>query len=182
MDRQDEEFEAFLRQFQPRKPAAAPGVLTAGQGMVRRPWMIAAAAILVCGAIPIALLWKTPAANDVTSSPVLSSVEPDRPRAIASSGPLRAGKDVDPPRIIEKVEPVYPPEAQEAGVEGRVLLDIIIATDGTVTDVHVLRSVPMLDQAAIDAVSQWRYEPTLVEDVPVEVEMNVFINFTLANH
>lgn len=181
MDRHDEEFEAFLRQFRPRRPAAVPAIAPRHR-MMRTRWMIAAAAVLACAAIPLALLWRAPAAKVGTSNPVLSSVEPDRPRPIATNGPLRAGRDVDPPRIIDKVEPVYPPEAQAAGVEGTVLLDIIIAADGSVSDVHVLRSVPMLDQAAIDAVSQWRYEPTLVEDVPVEVEMNVFIRFTLANH
>ena len=55
-----------------------------------------------------------------------------------------------------------------------------IGEDGSVTNVVVLRSIPMLDEAAIESVLQWQYEPTLLNGVPVEVEMNVTVNFTLA--
>jgi TonB family protein len=95
-------------------------------------------------------------------------------------GPVRVGGDVRAPVALVKVNPVYPPEAQAAQLQGVVLLEIRIATDGSVSEARVLRSIPMLDQAAIDAVKQWKYQPTRVDGVPVEVEMNVYINFTLS--
>ena len=76
--------------------------------------------------------------------------------------------------------PVYPEAAKAAGIEGVVILEIVIGEDGSVIEVQVVRSIPELDQAAIDAVSQWQYEPTLLNGEPVEIEMTVTINFTLA--
>jgi periplasmic protein TonB len=66
-----------------------------------------------------------------------------------------------------------------AKVQGVVLLDVTIGTDGSVTGLRLVQSVPLLDQAAMDAVNLWRFEPALLNGVPVEVEMTVTINFTL---
>ena len=77
------------------------------------------------------------------------------------------------------VNSIYPPDARAAKVQGVVILLATIGKDGSVTNVRVLRSIPELDQAAIDAVLQWQYEPTLLNGEPVEVQMNVTINFTL---
>ena len=77
------------------------------------------------------------------------------------------------------VNPVYPEDAKAAGIEGIVVLDVVIGENGSVIEARVIRSIPELDQAAIDAVLQWQYEPTLLNGEPVEVEMNVTINFTL---
>ena len=60
-----------------------------------------------------------------------------------------------------------------------MILETVIGTTGAVEDVRVLRSVPLLDDAAITAVRQWRYTPTLLNDVPVPVVMTVTVNFTL---
>lgn len=80
---------------------------------------------------------------------------------------------------MTNVDPVYPEDAQAAGIEGLVELDIVIGEDGRVIQILVVRSIPELDEAAIDAVSQWRFEPTLLNGEPVEVAMKVTINFTL---
>jgi protein TonB len=77
------------------------------------------------------------------------------------------------------VEPVYPAAAKAANVQGVVVLEIVIATDGTVKEGRVLRSIQVLDKAALDAVVQWMYEPTLLNGAPVEVIATVSINFTL---
>jgi protein TonB len=74
---------------------------------------------------------------------------------------------------------VYPPIAQTAKIEGMVIIEAIIGMDGKVKDARVLKSVNMLDQAALDAVRQWEYSPTLLNNVPVEIIMNVTVNFTL---
>ena len=92
---------------------------------------------------------------------------------------LRVGGAVKPPTKRVDVKPVYPDDARAAGIEGVVVLDIVIGQDGSVIDARVLRSIPELDQAAVDAVLQWGYEPTLLDGEPVEVEMNVVINFSL---
>jgi protein TonB len=76
------------------------------------------------------------------------------------------------------VRPVYPPDALAAQVSGVVILEATIAKDGSVRDVRVLRSIPMLDAAAIDAVSQWKFTATELNGVPVEVLMTVTINFS----
>ena len=77
------------------------------------------------------------------------------------------------------MEPVYPPVARAAAVQGVVILELTIGEDGAVSDARVLRSIPLLDQAALDAVRQWRYEPTLLNGVPTRAIMTATVNFTL---
>jgi protein TonB len=74
---------------------------------------------------------------------------------------------------------VYPQIAQTAKVQGVVIIEAVIGKDGNVKDAKVLRSVALLDQAALDAVKQWKFTPTLLNNVPVEVIMTVTVNFTL---
>jgi periplasmic protein TonB len=101
---------------------------------------------------------------------------PDPPPPVE---PVRPGGVIKVPAKIRHVAPVYPPIAQQARIEGIVILETIIDVDGRVRDVRVLRSVHLLDQAAIDAVMQWRFTPTLLNGVPVPVIMTVTVNFTL---
>ena len=68
---------------------------------------------------------------------------------------------------------------KSARVSGVVIIEATIGTDGRVKDAKVLRSIPLLDQAALDAVKQWQYSPTLLNGVPVSVIMTVTVNFTL---
>ena len=77
------------------------------------------------------------------------------------------------------VRPEYPPIAISARVSGSVLIEAIIGTDGQVRDAKVLRSIPLLDEAALKAVRQWRYTPTLLNGIPVSVIMTVTVTFTL---
>jgi protein TonB len=74
---------------------------------------------------------------------------------------------------------VYPSIAQSARVQGVVILEATIGVEGRVQDVKVLRSIPLLDQAAIDAVKQWQYTPTTLNGVPVPVVMTVTVTFAL---
>jgi len=80
---------------------------------------------------------------------------------------------------VKNVPPVYPPIAQSARVAGMVIIEATIGADGKVKDAKVLRSIPLLDQAALDAVRQWVFTPTLLNGVPVPVIMTVTVNFTL---
>jgi protein TonB len=93
--------------------------------------------------------------------------------------PVRVGGSIKAPTQIKKVQPLYPAEAREARLQGIVILEVIIGVDGRVTDTKVLRSVPQLDQAAIDAVRQWEYTPTLLNGAPVPVIMTVTVTFNL---
>ena len=93
--------------------------------------------------------------------------------------PVRVGGNISPPAKVTDVPPVYPTVAQAARVQGVVILEAVIGTDGRVTDVKVLRSVALLDDAAIAAVRQWEYMPTLPNGVPVPVIMTVTVNFTM---
>jgi protein TonB len=94
--------------------------------------------------------------------------------------PVRVGGEIKQPRKLIDVPPVYPPIAQSARVQGVVILECTIAPDGRVIDAKVLRSIPLLDAAAIDAVKQWVYTPTLFNGVPVPVIMTVTVSFRLS--
>ena len=105
--------------------------------------------------------------------------EPAVQRAAGSVAPIRVGDGVPPPRKIHDVPPVYPSAARTLRVQGLVILEATIGPTGEMVDVEVLRSVPELDEAAVAAVEQWRYEPTLVDGEAVPVVMTVTITFAL---
>ena len=92
---------------------------------------------------------------------------------------VRVGGDIKEPKKIKDVKPVYPEAAKSAGVQGIVIIETVIGTDGAVNEAKVLRSVPELDKAAIDAVMQWKYTPTLLNGKAVEVIMTVTVTFSL---
>lgn len=95
----------------------------------------------------------------------------------APGAPVRVGGTIRTPAKLHNVEPVLPETAAKAGIFGMVILDIIIGTDGSVTDAKVLRSIPLLDRAALDAVKQWRYAVTQLNGQPVPVIMTVTVDF-----
>jgi len=96
-------------------------------------------------------------------------------------GPIRVGGRISEPRKIHHVEPVYPEVARRAGVQGTVILEVVVGRDGNVKDIRVLRSAPMgLTEAAVAAVRQWRFEPSTLGGQPVEVVMSVTVRFTLS--
>ncbi|MFZ1167339.1 MAG: TonB family protein [Candidatus Sulfotelmatobacter sp.] len=93
---------------------------------------------------------------------------------------MRVASRVAEANLIHDVAPQYPPEAGRARIEGTVVLMAVIGRDGAVKDVRIESGLPILAQAAIDAVKQWRYKPYLIEGEPVEVDSRITINFTLA--
>jgi periplasmic protein TonB len=93
---------------------------------------------------------------------------------------VRVGARVAEANLIHDVTPQYPTEAGRARLEGAVVLMAVIGKDGSVQDVRVESGLPILAQAAIDAVKQWRYKPYLVDGEPVEVDSRITINFTLS--
>ena len=93
--------------------------------------------------------------------------------------PVRIGGAIKPPTKTKDVRPVYPPIAQSSHLQGVVILEAVVGSDGRVNRVAVLRSIPLLDQAAMDAVKDWEFTPTLLNGTPVPVLMTVTVNFTL---
>jgi len=100
-------------------------------------------------------------------------------REKVAAAAIRVGGKVKPPTKIKDVKPVYPAAAQTARVQGTVIIEATVGANGKVLNTKVLRSVPMLDQAALDAVKQWEYTPTRLNGVPVPVVMTVTVAFKL---
>ena len=92
---------------------------------------------------------------------------------------LRAGGSIPPPRKVYDVKAVYPAAAIEAQVQGVVIIECTVGTDGSVTDTNIVQSIPLLDHAAVESVRQWRYTPTLLNGEPVPVIVTVTVSFTL---
>ncbi|HZQ55710.1 MAG TPA: M56 family metallopeptidase [Bryobacteraceae bacterium] len=99
----------------------------------------------------------------------------------ANSKPIRVGGNVAESNLIRKVQPVYPPSAKAAGVQGTVTIEAVILKDGTPASLDVLSSPSDdLSESALEAVRQWRYRPTLLNGEPVEVVTDIQINYTLS--
>jgi len=94
--------------------------------------------------------------------------------------PIRVGHMVKTPVKTKNVHPVYPRMALEAQIEGVVIIEATINETGQVINLKPLRSVPLLEQAALDAVRQWEFTPSMLNGVPVPVIMTVTVTFTLA--
>jgi protein TonB len=106
-------------------------------------------------------------------------VRPESPATSPSATPrpIRIGGAVAPPKKIKDVKPIYPVELTGAVVQGVVIIDATIGTDGLVREAKVRRSAPAFDQAALAAVSQWVYTPGRLNGVPTDVTMTVSVVF-----
>ena len=111
---------------------------------------------------------------------VVGGVVGGLPDAPPPAQAVRVGGQIKEPKKLKNVAPVYPDIAKQARVQGVVILECTISPQGKVTDVKILRGIPLLDQAATDAVKQWVYTPTLLNGVPVPVIMTVTVNFRLS--
>lgn len=105
------------------------------------------------------------------------------PRASWAAGVRRVDElaqyQIRTPTKLWDVRPVYPPKAEAGGVQGVVVIDARIDVDGCVRNAEVVRSVPGLDQAALDAVTQWEFSPTVVNGKPIPVLLTITVRFTL---
>lgn len=106
--------------------------------------------------------------------PILPPPAPPRP-----TEPVHVGGLIQPPKRVVDAAPIYPPIALAARKEGLVILEAVIDERGEVREVRVLRSEKLLDRAAMDAVKQWRFTPTLLNGQPVPIVMTVTVGFTL---
>lgn len=104
---------------------------------------------------------------------------PEGPPAPAQDGPLLVGGNIRRPDRIRMVKPLYPAIAKNAGVEATIVLNVIIDKTGNVAEVQILRGHPLLQDAAIKAVKQWKYQPAIMNGSPVSVIFPVTVEFTL---
>ena len=133
-------------------------------------------------------------AGGVTGS-VLGSIIDSAPRTVAVLPPppppkkeapkevaptrIRVGGSVQQAKMVRRTTPVYPPLAKQARIQGTVVLDAVISKDGTIQNLTVKSGHPLLTGAALEAVRQWIYQPTLLNGEPVEVSTEIEVHFTL---
>jgi TonB family protein len=121
----------------------------------------------------VPLTWTDGASADHPAAQAGDQKASDSPKQI------RVGGETQEQKLVKKVTPAYPKEAKEKRIQGKVLLDVTISTEGHVTGVEVVSGPAELVQSAVDAVKQWEYRPTLLNGQPVEVKSNVWVNYTL---
>lgn len=159
----------------------------------RRALPLAVALVTGCGSATRSDAPDAAAANPVendatTQTDVVDSPAPGVPgtaerRAEAARagdvGPIQAGSTLGVLKKLTHVEPVYPSDAATAGVEGTVIVEAKIDAEGRVESARVVRSIPPLDQAALDAVMRWRFEPLMFEGEPTALYTTLTVKFTL---
>jgi|SRR5579863_9452374 len=108
------------------------------------------------------------------ATPADASAQPQQPNRV------RVSQGVSTGLLIKKVNPKYPEDARQQGVQGSVVLKVLISKEGTITDLTPVSGDPLLTPAAIKAVKKWRYKPYLFEGQPVQLETTIQVNFTLS--
>lgn len=119
------------------------------------------------------------AGGDPDAVLIVPPPRPVPPPTVEPRTPVRIGPGLISPVKTRHVPPVYPPLALASRTQGTVILEAVIAENGRVRDVRVLRSIPVLDQAAVEAVRQWEFTPTKLYGEPVPIVMTVTVNFQL---
>lgn len=115
--------------------------------------------------------------GDALGGGILNTAPPPPPKAAPSR--IKVGGNVQSASLLRQVQPVYPPIAKTAHVSGTVILHAIIAKDGSIQELQYVSGPALLMKAAMDAVHEWRYKPTMLNGEPVEVDTTVQVVFTL---
>ena len=134
---------------------------------------------------PNGVLWGVDPPVGRTSTPPPPAVRPPEPVRVATPREpprIKVGGKVQEARLITRVMPVYPRLAINIRISGSVRLAAVIGTDGHVRELQVLGGHPMLVPAAVEAVRQWVYKPTLLNDAPVEVATEIIVEFNLTRN
>lgn len=92
---------------------------------------------------------------------------------------VRVGGNVKPPQLVQKIQPQYPTVARMAHVQGQVVIDAVISKNGSVISEHAVSGPSLLVQSALEAVKQWKYKPTYLNGQPVDLAMEVTVDFQL---
>lgn len=128
---------------------------------------------------------SSPLLRDVGRLPAPPPADPvrrtqEKPASSAPARPMRVSAGVQAAKLIRQVNPIYPPLAKQARIAGTVRLTAIIGRDGAIRNLEVVSGHPLLRSVALEAVSQWLYQPTLLNEEPVEVITQIDVNFTLS--
>jgi TonB family protein len=153
------------------RPAVAGGLGGPNGGAPLAPGVLGA----IIGAVPSTAPFPLGSPRDGAGM-----ASPPPPPMAKPAGPALPSGPVMDAFLIEKVQPTYPPLAKTAGVQGQVEFIAIISKDGHLQNLELVRGPPLLVQAAMDAVKQWRYIPTLVNAEPVNVITRIVVNFSLS--
>jgi protein TonB len=117
--------------------------------------------------------------NFPTGPTVPTPPPPPLPSTLVAPQRIKQGGAVQAAKIIYQLQPVYPTLARQARIQGLVVLRAVVDNDGNIGELQVISSPPLLVRAALDAVRQWRYQPTLLNGEPVEVETTIAVSFVL---
>jgi protein TonB len=185
----------------PPPPAAAPvkvvkvvrefddGRLTAPKEIPKEIAMIkeeelpppSAGVVGVVGGVPGGVAGGSPGGvigGIISATPV--AAPPPPPPKVETPKRIKVGGQVQSALAISRPQPIYPPLAKQARISGTVRLEALISKQGTIESLRVIQGHPLLVQAALDAVRQWRYRPTVLNGEPVEVQTTIDVNFTLS--
>ena len=159
-----------IRDSKPKPVVDQPGPpIDAPRGFTKEPETIPDRPVSVVGVIN----GDVDVDRDLVPLPVAAKPE-------TAQKPVQVGGTIRQPVKLRGADPVYPPIAQSARVQGIVIIEATLTPDGRVANARILRSVPLLDQAALDAVRTWEYTPTMLNGVAVPVIMTVTVTFTLS--
>jgi TonB family protein len=154
-------------------PMLAPAAIAAVKQWKYRPYLLNDEAVEVETTVQVNFTLADDPHPETTGGPT------DQNGAFIASSGIRVSEGVMRATRTEKVDAVYPPEAEQARIQGQVVLSVRLNKSGEVASISLISGHPMLIPAAIDAVKRWKYKPYLLNDDPVEVETMVRLNFTL---
>lgn len=172
---------------QPARPAGARPIHVIRSGILRPPtFILTIAEVLRAPDPPPEVIDNTPtngAFVDIPGQGIIASATPPAPPEPRPTTPVRIkqGGVVTAASILSQTRPVYPPLARQARIQGNVVLHAIIGRDGRVAQLEVISGHPLLVQAALDAVKQWLYKPTLLNGDAVEVDTTITVSFIMGN-
>jgi periplasmic protein TonB len=130
------------------------------------------------GALVLSLtLWTSFALSQAQTEPAQPNVAPSAPQLPKR---VRVSQGVMHAMIVSKVQPSYPKEARKKKIQGPVLMQAVIGTNGDIIDIRLISGHPLLAPAAMEAIKQWKYRPYVLNGTPVEVETTIVFNFTLS--
>jgi len=155
-------------------PVAIPNKLTTPNEVAPAPDIGLGTAVSDANASPfVGVIGSAPAGPPPPPEPIAAKKEQTK------HGPIRIGT-LSEADLLRKVMPVYPPLAKSARVQGTVEFTALISKDGNIENLKLVHGHPLLVNAAREAVEQWKYRPTLLNGVPVEVITDIVVNFTLS--
>ena len=137
-------------------------------------------ALVLCAGLSVAAFGQQPALDPAVAPPSQAAGAPQTDSSTASGRPYHVAGSVKPPKLIHSVDPEYSKEARKAKFSGTVEVRLVVDEDGNPTHVQVVKGVGMgLDEEAVKAVSQYKFQPATKDGKPVKVEVHVDVNFQI---